>query len=681
MMQLSTKVKIWLAIAGLAAGSVQAQQLIQSADQVTAVKSGKVKYEQGVISLKVDDPEWSSGMEIKPPAGQTTWNLTQWKALAMEVENLSPNKQMRITFHLSSGSKETKNLAEINTGIGLNPGEKRTMRIWLPHEALYKAPEGGKGPKTIDTAHLHPLKFQIQWPYEAKTPGLIDCRITNLRGEQPQAVPTAPVVAADKYFPFIDRYGQFMHADWPEKIHTDADLRRNLAEEQKLLAATKRPETWNEYGGWANGPQLKATGSFRAEKYQDKWFLVDPSGKLFISHGLDVLYPQTDATKVKEHEKWFEKIPAGAQSIPFNELNLQIKFGKKNFYADFYRMLSKRLEAWGINTIGNWGKDDFMAVAKTPYVLQLKDYSASWPGIKGSKLKFYDVFDPHYVELQSNLLAQRVKDDAQTKRSLTDPMCIGYFIDNELKYEGFVKEVMKGEATQPAKIELVKDLKQKYGDIGSLNKAWKTNYATWNAILDSHTEPNSDGYRKDAQVFQGKAEERYFELCRAGIKKVAPHRLYLGARLVGFREPAHLWAAMAKSCDVISVNSYCNSVANTTPSNFHDKPVIIGEFHFGIMDRGMFSAGLCPAGLTQADRAVAYTRYMQGVLTHPNMVGAHWFQFRDQPLTGRWDGEGYQIGFVDVADTPYPELTAAARKVGENMYQYRMTGKLNNAME
>ena len=50
-------------------------------------------------------------------------------------------------------------------------------------------------------------------------------------------------------------------------------------------------------------------------------------------------------------------------------------------------------------------------------------------------------------------------------------------------------------------------------------------------------------------------------------------------------------------------------------------------------------------------------------------------------LTGRWDGEGYQIGFVDVADTPYPEMIKASREVGENMYTYRMNGKLNNSMK
>ncbi len=39
---------------------------------------------------------------------------------------------------------------------------------------------------------------------------------------------------------------------------------------------------------------------------------------------------------------------------------------------------------------------------------------------------------------------------------------------------------------------------------------------------------------------------------------------------------------------------------------------------------------------------------------------------------GRGDGENYQIGFVDVCDRPYPEITRACHEVGERMYEVRM---------
>ena len=87
----------------------------------------------------------------------------------------------------------------------------------------------------------------------------------------------------------------------------------------------------------------------------------------------------------------------------------------------------------------------------------------------------------------------------------------------------------------------------------------------------------------------------------------------------------------------------------------------------------MFSAGLCPAG-TQAERARLYRRFVEGALMHPNIVGCHWFQYRDQPLQGRGDGEAYQVGFVDVCDRPYRELVRAARQIGETMYEGRKNG-------
>ena len=50
------------------------------------------------------------------------------------------------------------------------------------------------------------------------------------------------------------------------------------------------------------------------------------------------------------------------------------------------------------------------------------------------------------------------------------------------------------------------------------------------------------------------------------------------------------------------------------------------------------------------------------VADNPDFVGAHWFQYLDEPLTGRTlDGENAHIGFVTVADLPYEGLVSAAR--------------------
>ena len=74
--------------------------------------------------------------------------------------------------------------------------------------------------------------------------------------------------------------------------------------------------------------------------------------------------------------------------------------------------------------------------------------------------------------------------------------------------------------------------------------------------------------------------------------------------------------------------------------------------------------GLAPGlvqTVSQAERGVAYSYYVEHAAEHPAIVGAHWYQWIDQPATGRRDGENYNIGWIDVTDRPYPELVAAAK--------------------
>jgi agarase len=89
----------------------------------------------------------------------------------------------------------------------------------------------------------------------------------------------------------------------------------------------------------------------------------------------------------------------------------------------------------------------------------------------------------------------------------------------------------------------------------------------------------------------------------------------------------------------------------------------------------MFHTGLVPTA-SQEERAQAYTDYVTGALDHPQFVGCHWFQYQDEPTTGRvYDEENYQIGFVDIADTPYRELVFSSRAIGSAMYQVRANQK------
>ena len=169
--------------------------------------------------------------------------------------------------------------------------------------------------------------------------------------------------------------------------------------------------------------------------------------------------------------------------------------------------------------------------------------------------------------------------------------------------------------------------------------------------------------RLDLAAFTRRFAEAYFRTVAEALRRHDPDHLYLGSRFAWRTREAV--EACAHWCDVVSFNLYKRSIANDRDEwvRFHalGKPALIGEFHFGSTDRGLFWEGLVGAG-RESERGPAYARYLRAVAGNPDFVGAHWFQYIDEPLTGRTlDGENAHVGFVTVADLPYVDLVATAR--------------------
>src|SRR5690606_25369198 len=98
------------------------------------------------------------------------------------------------------------------------------------------------------------------------------------------------------------------------------------------------------------------------------------------------------------------------------------------------------------------------------------------------------------------------------------------------------------------------------------------------------------------------------------------------------------------------------------------KPVMIGEFHHGAVDRALPATGII--GVTnQKDRGRAYRHYIEQGFARPEITGMQYFQWIDQPMYGRMDGENSNIGVVDMNNIPYPELTKAMTITNERIYE------------
>jgi hypothetical protein len=487
------------------------------------------------------------------------------------------------------------------------------------------------------------------------------------------------------FFPIVDEFGQYAHGEWPGKTHSMNDLAVERAAEAADLAAKPGPADWDQYGGWKGGPQLEATGFFRAAKHDGAWWLVDPEGRLFFSIGVCCVN-WTNPTVTEEREQWFKDLPAlelqfrdctgmsnpagghyrGRRVRHFDhaQANIIRKYGE-NWRDAYYALAHRRLRSWGMNTIANWSADEIAYQQKTPYT------RAIWlRSLKTLPNGFYDVFDPGFRPT----VAGQVKHVAG--KSIGDPWCIGFYVDNELPWgrddTSLAMSALCAPANQPAKVAFVTDLKSKYESIEKLNAAWGTSHASWEALLSATAEPDAATARADLAVFQQRICDAYFETVRDALKAVAPNQLYLGCRFYRYNVPT--LAAAVKYCDVISFNLYRRSLSDFRLPGDADVPMISGEFSFAAADVGMMGGfGLL---VDQASRAEAYIHYLRGALRHPQFVGCHWFQYRDEPTTARsYDEENYQWGFVDVADTPYAEMIRAAREIAKTMYKTRADTK------
>lgn len=657
----------------------------------------------GWLELQVQKGAGRAGIELEPAAG--TWDLTAFAEIAVPVRNLT-SRNLRVILRVDDD--HSRNLQTVQHKGGyfealLSPGHESA---WL----VVPLSDGKTSPLAEKFLSMvgKPCEFVRRGIVQGGAVTRVSVFVPDPEAEQ--ALSIGPVVARGvpaplrdwseaRTFPFVDEYGQYLHRDWPRKIHSDTDFVERRQAENADLDANPRPKDWDRYGGWTGGPKLQATGWFRVEKQNDAWWLVDPDGHLFWSHGVVRVGTRIRVggiyrgTPLPDRETFMQLPPKdsplgafyGTQPqatrgyyvgrdnhaiYDYLEANLFRKYGPQ-WPAEYARQAQLRLASWALNSIANSSDPAIYLQQQTPYTAIV--YSAPLgrsefriEGSTGAWGKLPDPFDPAWREQMNRTL------QSELKASVNDPWCLGFFVDNELHWGDtchLAEATLASPANQPAKQRFVAWLREKYSTPSALNANWGTQHASWNDVLASTLLPDRKKARTDLEAFSEQILDAYFRGCREAVKAAAPNHLYLGCRFAGWGN-AMVMRTAARYCDVVSVNRYTRTVADLALPDGLDRPILIGEFHFDAMDSPMHPAGLVLVA-NQADRARSYRTYVRSALENPAVVGTHWFQFYDQPTTGRFDGENYQTGLVDIADTPYSETIAACREMGRNLYRIR----------
>lgn len=617
------------------------------------------------------------------------WDLTGYNRLRFTVENLDSLEHLVLVTSVCNAEQEkipwrsTPYAGEANRRFHVKPQETVTLTWWFPAPVAHPEIDrqfttmqstpysAGDFTYNVDWADVREIRFNQRWNKLGMRYCIRDVEL--LEGPRRKG-PDYLSYGEEAFFPFMDKYGQFKHKDWPGKIHSDEELAAAREAEEADLAAHPAPTDWDQYGGWAAGPELEATGRFRTEKIDGKWWLVDPEGHLFWSHGVLRISPGNAVTPLSapgldDRRKWFEELPDkgdpefgkfyttfdpllgsyyAARGIDdhydFSSANCYRKYGPD--YMDVYNDLChRRLRSWAMNTMANATEPSMTALHRTPWCDRIEIVSK--PMSDSASIlwwKLPDPFDPSFkAEIERQLTARSAE--------LSDPWCIGLFVDNEHAW---------GDATHVTECAL--DAPE--------GAAVKKALCAWLQERYGKPVPFEAMTREDKEAFNDVVIEKYYSTIRGAFDRIVPGLLYLGCRFGGHPGNPRVIEIGAKYCDLLSYNIYKYNLDCFTLPEGIDKPVLIGEFHFGATDRGPFHPSQVWTE-DQKDRGVCYKDYVRSALEHPNFVGTHWHQFSDQATTGRFDGEDFQVGFTDVCDTPYKETVEAAREIGSRMYQLR----------
>ncbi len=442
----------------------------------------------------------------------------------------------------------------------------------------------------------------------------------------------------------------------------------------------------DQWGGLAAMPVGTPSGFFSVAQHEGRMWLVDPDGNAFFSLALQsVTYGSLAApdlgyapATLSQKARWADVTgaPGDISTLVNNE------------------HIDTMLE-YGYNSVGGWSNGVISyAKGKLPYTISLgfaagvAGGGVSTPVPAASPGGFPDVFHPDFATACAEYAQKQI-----AYSTAADPWCIGYYVDNELKWWGgnqylpttlytLTDDFADEGPDSPGKQAFVAMMEARYaGDIGMLNAQYGSDFSGFGDLLAAPGLPydhTNVAHVADRDAFLELIAENYFAGVSAGLKARAPDQLNLCSRFASIAPPAVIKAA-AKYCDVVSINDYY--LRSDPVSNFAlggkpeerwgkhaqliwegaggPKPVILTEWGIRAKDAGLansYGAGYVVAA--QHDRAQFYHEVLNWLLEREHdgvgfIVGAHWFMYLDEPPTGRFDGEDCNYGISTIRDEHY----------------------------
>ncbi|MBI5770178.1 MAG: hypothetical protein HZA93_20550 [Verrucomicrobia bacterium] len=394
----------------------------------------------------------------------------------------------------------------------------------------------------------------------------------------------------------------------------------------------KGPPSADRWGGRTDLPPAKATGFFRTEQRDGRWWLITPDGHLYWNVGVNSVRPT-------------RRPPAPAPD-------------------DFARTATAELRALGFNGLGNGGVSALQTTRDAlPWTVRLSvmasfaaEHKQTYPtsGHTGFKEQCFPAFHPDFP-------AWAKKQAASLAATANDPSIIGIFTDNELQCPpDLLDRHLKLPADDPY--------------LGHGRRAALAWLAERGRPVEVAQLTAKDRYQFIAHVFA-----TYARIVHDAIRAVDKNHLILGSRYNNHRgqfDNPWFWSAVGPWVDVAAVNYYVlwgpqrDDIEEWSAAL--QRPLMLTEWYAKAMDAPGL-ANTNGAGWlvrTQTDRARYYQHFALGAFDVPSLVGFHYFKYMDDgsESVALDSAGGANKGLYQADGAPWTELQTAAREVNREAY-------------
>ncbi len=299
----------------------------------------------------------------------------------------------------------------------------------------------------------------------------------------------------------------------------------------------------------------------------------------------------------------------------------------------------------------------------------------------------WDVFSPVWEAQIEKIIAKQVR-MLRNNQNL-----IGYFIDNELDWWDYAMapaNFFDGRpTTDPMRRRVLSLLQSLWPNVNNLNEQLHTQFKSWNDLKNSRELPpailKSPGYNTLLTKWRGLISRRYHERTTALIRKHDPNHLILGSRYASYISSDVVRGSRGLT-DAQSINIFTGDgrVDKGLFEMIHqesNQPIVISEYTFHSLnnrtgnDPDQYTIG--GRVYSQASRAFAYKVFTERLASLPYVVSSDWFQWNDEPASGRGDGENLNVGVVDIRDVPYMDLVESVRGVNGRVNGIHAKNRVN----